>query len=73
MEQIKSEIHELKRQYYSIDKMTNEERQMKLAAFLDKITIATENTQRNDLYRTIINGIIFLRERDTIQMKIDFR
>lgn len=53
--------------------MTNEERQKNLTVFLDNITTATGNTVRNDLYKTIINGIIYLRERDTIQVKINFR
>lgn len=73
IEQLKSEIFELKRQYRSTDRITNEERQKNLTAFFSNITSATENTCRNDLYKTIINGIIYLRDRDTIQIKIDFR
>lgn len=71
--QLKSEIFELKRQYRSTGKISNEERQNNLTAFLSDITSATENTCRNDLYKTIISGIIYLRDRDTIQIKIDFR
>lgn len=73
IEQLKSEIYELKRQYRSTNKITKKERQKNLSAFLDSITAVTENVQRNDLYRTIINSIIYLRERDTIQIKVDFK
>jgi len=68
-----NDAYELKRQYRSTDIITKEERQKNLVAFLDSITTVTENAQRNDLYRTIIDSIIYLRERDTIQMKIDFK
>lgn len=73
IEQLKSEIYELKRQYRSTNKITKKERHKNLSAFLDSITAVTENVQRNDLYRTIINSIIYLRERDTIQIKVDFK
>lgn len=73
IKEIKLEIYELKRQYRSTDKVTNEERQKNLSSFLENITAVTDNTQRNDLYRTVINSIIYLREGDNIQVKIDFK
>jgi hypothetical protein len=70
---VKNEIFGLKKKYRSQHKMSDEERQRNLLMFLDNIKSVTENSQRNELYRTIINSIVYLRERDNIQIEIDFK
>ena len=73
IEQVKDEIYELKKQLHTTQQQTNEERIKNLSNFFDNITSTTDNQQRNDLYKTIIEGIIYLREGDNISVNIVFK
>jgi hypothetical protein len=63
IEVVKSKIFDLKKKYRTQHRMTDEERQRNLLAFLDNFKSVTENSQRNELYRTIIKYCLLARER----------
>jgi site-specific DNA recombinase len=73
IEQTTAEIYDLKKQILAIQQISNEERLKNLSVFFDNITTTTNNSQRNDLYRMIINCIVYKRDGDDIKIKIEFK
>lgn len=73
IEQTKADIYDLKKQSLATKKLSGEERLNNIAKFFDNIKTSTDNAQRNDLYKTIINSIIYTRDGDDISIKIDFK
>ena len=69
---INKKIYELKKKDTEKREITNDERLERLDAFFDSFSICTCNSERNTLYKTIIESIIWLREGDDIEMKINF-
>jgi len=41
--------------------------------FFDNVTSVTDNQQRNDLYKTIIESIIYQRDGENISVNIVFK
>lgn len=54
-------------------KIINDKRKENLAAFFDNITTTLSNSDRNELYTTIIDSIIWYRNGDDISVKINFK
>jgi len=73
IENVTSEIYELKKQLQATQQKTNEERIGNLSYFFDNITTATGGKERNDLYKTIIERILYQRDGDNINIKIIFK
>jgi len=73
IDQVKEEIYELKKQLHTTQQQTNEERIKNLSNFFDNVTSTTDNPQRNDLYKTIIESIIYQRDGENISVNIVFR
>jgi len=69
----KNEIYELKKRSENKEQITNAERIKNLNAFFDDLLNSTNSSERNSLYRTIIESIIWLRQGDTIDVKINFK
>jgi len=67
------EIYELHKHTNSSKQLSNAERLKALSNFFDSITVTTDNASRNDLYRTILESIIWYRNGDNIQIKINFK
>ncbi|MFA0814740.1 MAG: recombinase family protein [Anaerofustis sp.] len=67
------EMKQLKVQYKQIRNISPQERKDNLKTFLDTIRSVSENAQRNDLYRTIINSIDYLRVEDDVSIRINFK
>lgn len=68
----KNTLYELQRQAKSTVQITNADRQAMLTAFFENITQATDQAARNDLYRTIIERIIWRKAGDDIKVSIKF-
>lgn len=66
----KSIFHLSKQKFY---KITNADRQKMLAAFFDNITETTDNSTRNDLYRTIIESIVRHKNGDDIKVIVNLK
>lgn len=71
--QTEDEIYEAKKIYNSTQQVTDEQRLEYLLDFFDNIKKMTDNKQRNDLYKTIIDSIVYSRDGDTINIKINFK
>jgi len=67
------EFYELKKQLQATQQKTNKERLENLLYFFDNITATTEGKERNDLYRTIVECILYQREGNNINIKITFK
>lgn len=66
-------LYELKKKAKSTAKITNADRQKMLDAFLENITETTDNAARNDLYRTIIESIVWQKNGDDIKVIVNFK
>ena len=53
--------------------VSNAERTIALSDFFDNITTVTDSKGMNDLYRTILESIIWYMDGDTIRIKINFK
>lgn len=73
IENVTGEIYEIKKQLQATQQKTNEERLENLLYFFDNITTATEGKERNDLYRAIVECILYQREGNNINVKIVFK
>ncbi|EGO64302.1 recombinase family protein [Acetonema longum] len=71
--QTENELYEMGKIYQSDRSVTDEERKQNLIIFLKNIRTMTDHVQRNDLYKTVIESIVYLREGNTIDVKIDFK
>ncbi len=72
IQRTKNEIYELRKRGENKTIIQHEERVKNLTAFFDTILTCTSSSQRNSLYRTIIDSIIWLRTGDAIEVKINF-
>ncbi len=68
----KNDLYELQKQANSTVKITNVDRQNKQEHFFDNIT-QTGFSERNDLYRTIIESIIWTKSGNDIYMTINYK
>ena len=73
IEQTQTEIYDLKKKIRAQQETSNEERTSKLTSFLENIILTTDVSERNDLYRTIINWIVYTRAGDDINISINFK
>ena len=73
IKKITGEIYELHKRNNSNKQLSNAERLKALSNFFDNITLTTNNASRNDLYRTIVESIIWYRDGDNIKVKINFK
>lgn len=73
IDQTNKEIYELKKQFQAFQQKSNEERTDNLSNFFKHISIETDSIQRNTLYKTIIDSIIYSRDGDNINVKINFK
>jgi DNA invertase Pin-like site-specific DNA recombinase len=71
--QTENELYDMKKIYHSNQNITDEERKQNLINLFDNIRTMTDNVQRNDLYKTVIDSIVYLREVNTIDVKINFK
>lgn len=53
--------------------ISNAERAKALSDFFDNITGVTDSKGMNDLYRTILESIIWYKDGDTIRVEINFK
>ncbi len=68
-----NEIYDLKKLYNSSEKVSNAERYKNLSDFFHNIVSLTDNATRNDLYRTILESIIWYRSGEDIKITINFK
>ena len=68
----KNTLYDLQKQAKSTVQITNADRQTLLTAFYENITQTTDQAARNDLYRTIIERIIWRKVGDDIKVSIKF-
>jgi len=68
----KNTLYDLHKQAKSTVQITNADRQAMLTAFYENITHTTDQAARNDLYRTIIERIIWRKAGDDIKVSIKF-
>lgn len=71
--QTRNTLYELRRQAKSTVRITNTDRQAMLSDFFNNITHATDQSERNDLYRIIIDRIIWNKDGDDIKVSINFK
>lgn len=71
--QLKNEIELLNNQLKDETNVTEKERKENLTKFFDDIVKVTTSSERNSLYKTIINSIIWLKDGDNVEMKINFK
>lgn len=69
--QTADELYDMKN-IYQFQSIIDEQRKQTLINFTDNIRTMTDNVERNDLYRTVIESIVYLRERNIIEVKINF-
>lgn len=69
---LQSEIYALKKQVQDNKKMTNFERQNNLEAFFDSIQTCICSSEQNTLYKTIIDSIMWQRDGDNVEVKINY-
>lgn len=67
-----NEIYELKKRGENKENISNEERIKNLNSFFDNLLSLTSNSERNSLYRTIIESIVWHRVGNNIEMKLNF-
>lgn len=70
---ILNEITQIKRALDMDPKVVNRERKENLSASFENITEAVSGPDRNDLYKTIVDSIIWHRNGDDISVKIVFK
>ncbi|MCL1819593.1 MAG: recombinase family protein [Oscillospiraceae bacterium] len=70
---VESDIVELKYQLNSIPKISYEIRQQNIEKFFNNIEQVTTPKERNDLYRTIIERIIWIKDGDAIKIEIVYK
>lgn len=63
----------LEEQLRAMQQQTSEERLNALLKVLSNITTIADNCERNQLYKTIVDSIIYLREGDTIKVNIIYK
>jgi len=68
-----NEIYELYKRTHGDKQLSNEERLQALSNFFDNIISTTNDSSRNDLYRTVLESIIWYRNGDNIRVKINFK
>jgi len=73
IEQTKDELYETRKIYSSNQQVTVEEHRENLLHFFENITKMTAADQRNDLYKTVIDSIVYLHNGNTIAVKINFK
>jgi DNA invertase Pin-like site-specific DNA recombinase len=66
-------IYELKKQANTNIQITNADRFNRLNTFFERITATLDSATRNDLYRTIIDRIIWQRSGNDIKINIRFK
>lgn len=69
---LNKKIYELQKKDIEKQEITDDERLERLEAFFDFFPTSTSNLERNTLYKTIIESIIWFREGENIEMKINF-
>lgn len=69
---LNKKIYELKKKGTEKQEITDDERLERLEAFFDIFSTCTNNSERNTLYKTIIESIIWLREGENIEIEINF-
>jgi hypothetical protein len=69
---LNKKIYELQKKDIEKQEITADDRLERLEAFFDFFPTCTSNSERNTLYKTIIESIIWLREGENIEMKINF-
>ena len=69
---LNKKIYELKKRDAEKQEITDGERLERLETFFDSFAACTSNSERNTLYKTIIESIIWLREGENIEIKINF-
>ena len=69
----KNDLYEFQKQADSTVKITNADRQNMLEYFFDNITQTADFSERNDLYRTIIESIIWTKNGNDIYMTINYK
>jgi DNA invertase Pin-like site-specific DNA recombinase len=70
---IRGKIYELKKRVNSTALITSTERLENLKLFFEKIETSTTPQERNELYRTIIDRIIWTRNGDDISIHIEYK
>ncbi|WP_313558997.1 recombinase family protein [Ruminiclostridium cellobioparum] len=68
-----NEIYELHKSTNSNQQLSKAEKMKALSNFFDHITATTDNASRNELYRTILESIIWYKNGDDIKIKINFK
>ncbi|KUO68507.1 MAG: hypothetical protein APF77_18495 [Clostridia bacterium BRH_c25] len=68
-----NEINELRKNTNNNQRLSNAERLEALSNFFNNITTATDNSSRNDLYRTTLESIIWYKQGENIRIKINFK
>lgn len=69
---LKNEIYELKKQDKAKQDMSNDERLKNLEMFYASIRTCASGAEQNTLYKTIIENIMYHRDGDDIEVKINF-
>ncbi len=69
----KNDLYELQKQAKSTVKVTNIDRKELLENFFNTITQTTDFASRNDLYRTIIESIVWRKDGDDINITINYK
>jgi site-specific DNA recombinase len=69
----KNQIYELHKRAKSTIRLTPAERSSKMLYFLDNITSTMGHATRNELYRTIVESIIWRKAGDDIKVSINFK
>ncbi len=67
------EIYELNKRMNYYQQQSGSERLKALSNFFDNITTTTDSASRNDLYRTILDSIVWYRSGENIRVKINFK
>lgn len=73
IQRLNDEIYDIRKHSHKDQQLTNSERLTALTNFFDNIVTATTNFDRNDLYRTILESIIWYRKGEDIKVKINFK
>lgn len=71
--EITDEINQIIKILNEDPKINNDKRKDNLSKFFANITKAASNPERNDLYKTIIDSIIWYRKDNDISVKINFK
>ncbi len=71
--QTNDELYQLKKQLNSSPTISSYMRQQNIEKFFDNIQSVTTNKERNDLYRSIIESIVWLKQGNDINIKINYK